>query len=209
MIGTYVEELPVQYAAEFLSAAMFSRGFVPCAPYKSKVAFSIRLLELFRVTHLRTPQVSIQGWMKTVADLHGLPFKPYRAQQFSISYDLYLAVLKRVKLRVNKRLGRDGPNWRRENCCPACMNKLEGEEPLEFSMLVTMDGNDSLKRVLRNEGKDFDDEGKPLPSVSKERFDPRVRDAGGDYFLPREKVNLWDKGRLKDMCRVSGFTIWL
>ncbi|KAJ7027031.1 hypothetical protein C8F04DRAFT_1295641 [Mycena alexandri] len=176
---------------------MVSRGFVACAAYKSKVVFSIRLLEIFRVAHLRTPQLSIHAWMKTIADLHGLPFKPYRAQQFSAAYDLYLAVLKRVKLRVRRVLGRNGPKWRMENCCPSCMLKVEDEEELTFSILVTMDGNDSLKRVFRREAAEYDDDGNPLPSVSKERFDPRVADAGGDYFLRREVVNMWDKEQMK------------
>ncbi|KAJ7021912.1 hypothetical protein C8F04DRAFT_972130 [Mycena alexandri] len=176
---------------------MVSQGFVPCAPYKANVAFSIRVLEIFRIAHLRTPQLSMHAWMKTVADLHGLPFKPYRAEQFSIAYDLYLGFLRRVKLRVRRVLGRDGPKWRMENCCPSCMLKVEDEEELTFSILVTMDGNDSLKRVFRRESPDYDDEGKPLPGVSKERFDPRVADAGGDYFLSRERVNLWDKEEMK------------
>ncbi|KAJ7017058.1 hypothetical protein C8F04DRAFT_980139 [Mycena alexandri] len=182
---------------------MVSRGFVPCAPYKATVAFSIRLLEVFRIAHLRTPQLSIHAWIKTIADIHGLPFKPYRAQQFSTAYDLYLAILRRVKLRVQRVLGRNGRKWRMENCCPACMLKVEDEEELTFSILVTMDGNDSLKRVFRRESPDYDNEGNPLPGVSKERFDPRVADAGGDYFLPREQVNLWDKEQMKARAEAS------
>ncbi|KAJ7017224.1 hypothetical protein C8F04DRAFT_1215155 [Mycena alexandri] len=164
---------------------MVSQGFVPCAPYKANVAFSIRLLEIFRIAHLRTPQLSMHAWMKTVADLHGLPFKPYRAEQFSIAYDLYLGFLGRVKLRVRRVLGRDGPKWRMENCCPSCMLKVEDEEELTFSILVTMDGNDSLKRVFRRESPDYDNEGKPLPGVSKERFDPRAD--GGEDKSPCEE----------------------
>lgn len=186
---------------------MVSRGFVPCAPFKAKVAFSIRLLEIFRIAHLRTPQLSIHSWMKTVADLHGLPFKPYIAQQFSMAYDLYLAFLNRVKLRVRRVLGRDGPKWRMENCCACCMLKVEDEEELTFSILVTMDGNDSLKRVFRREAPDYDDEGNPLPGVSKERFDPRVADAGGDYFLPRDYVNLWDKEQMKARVRFPSISL--
>ncbi|KAJ7022500.1 hypothetical protein C8F04DRAFT_1194493 [Mycena alexandri] len=191
IFGTYSEQIAIHHSDVFPSASMVSQGFVPCAPYKANVAFSIRVLEIFRIAHLRTPQLSMHAWMKTVADLHGLPFKPYRAEQFSIAYDLYLGFLRRVK---TKRTGRSG-GWR--NCCPSCMLKVEDEEELTFSILVTMDGNDSLKRVFRRESPDYDDEGKPLPGVSKERFDPRVADAGGDYFLSRERVNLWDKEEMK------------
>lgn len=186
----------MRYSDKFTSSCLVSQGLIPCAPWNPSLAFTTRLLELFRVAHLRTPTLSIQAWMKTVTDLHGAAFKPYRAQQFSIAYDLYSAVLTGADARVMRALGRDAPNWRLTNCCSGCMYKLEGEEELEFSMLVTMDGNDSLKRVLRREAEDFDDDGNLIPGASKERFDPRVADAGKDYFIPREKVDLWSKDKI-------------
>jgi hypothetical protein len=77
--------------------------------------------------------------------------------------------------------------------CPACTNKLEGEADLIFDMLVTKDGNDSLKRVLWKEHCDYDNNGKPLPSASKEQKDPCVDTAGKDYYLSRDTVDLWAK----------------
>ncbi|KAJ7776375.1 hypothetical protein B0H16DRAFT_1659775 [Mycena metata] len=186
----------MRYTDKFTSSALVSQGFFPCAPWNPSLAFSTRLLELFRVAHLRTPQLSIQAWMKTIADLHGAAFKPYRAQQFSIAYDVFSESLENVDTRVMHALGRDKPDWRLTNCCSGCMYKLEGEEELEFSMLVTMDGNDSLKRVLRKEAQDFDEDGNLIPGESKERFDPRTAAAGKDYFIPREKVDLWSKNRI-------------
>ncbi|KAJ7811116.1 hypothetical protein B0H13DRAFT_2243338 [Mycena leptocephala] len=87
---------------------------------------------MYRVARLRCPTLSIQPWLKTLADLHGTAFRPYSTQQFSTCFD--------------KALGRDAPDWRLKNGCPACTYKLEGEMKLIFEMLVTMDGNDSLKR---------------------------------------------------------------
>jgi hypothetical protein len=136
--------------------------------------------------------------MKTLADLHGLPFKLYRVQQFSVVYDLYLAILCGVKEQVDKAIGRDAPDWRLKNCCPACMYKLEGEAELVFSMLMTADGNDSLKRVLRRGANEYDNEGNPIPGQSNEQFDPREATAGEPYFLSREKVNRWAKDRFKE-----------
>jgi hypothetical protein len=52
------------------------------------------------------------------------------------------------------------------------MYKLEGEAELVFSILVTADGNDSLKRVLRQGTHEYHDEGNPLPGKSNERPDP-------------------------------------
>ncbi|KAJ7713931.1 hypothetical protein B0H16DRAFT_1742958 [Mycena metata] len=193
---TYTTAVPMRYTNKFTSSALVSQGFFPCAPWNPSLAFSTRLLELFRVAHLRTPQLSIQAWMKMIADLHGATFKPYRAQQFSIAYDVFSESLENVDARVMHALGRDGPDWRLTNCCSGCMYKLEGEEELEFSMLVTMDGNDSLKRVLRKEAQDFDEDGNLIPGESKERFDPRTAAAGKDYFIPREKVDLWSKDKI-------------
>ncbi|KAJ7852551.1 hypothetical protein B0H13DRAFT_2238171 [Mycena leptocephala] len=177
---------------------------IPCAPWTPTIGFSTRVLELFRVAHLRTPTLAIQSWVKTLADLHGLPFKPYRVQQLSVAYDLYLAILRGLKARVDKAIGRDAPDWRLKNCCPACMYKLEGEAELVFSILVTADGNDSLKRVLRRGAHEYDDEGNPLPGKSNERPDPRAATAGEPYFLSREKVDRWAKDRFKEFMSPDG-----
>lgn len=194
----------MHYTDKFTTSSLVSQGVIPCAPWTPTVGFSTRVLELFRVAHLRTPTLAIQGWVKTLTDLHGLPFKPYRVQQFSVAYDLYLAILRGVKARVDKAIGRDAPEWRLKNCCPACMYKLEGEAALVFSMLVTADGNDSLKRVLRRGAHEYDDEGNPLPGKSNERPDPRLAGAGEPYFLSRERVDRWAKDRFKEFMTPDG-----
>ena len=38
-----------------------------------------------------------------------------------------------------------------KNLCSLCTYKLEDEEPLKFVMLYTIDGNDSLKRIICHE----------------------------------------------------------
>ncbi|KAJ7165247.1 hypothetical protein C8R46DRAFT_900786 [Mycena filopes] len=187
----------MRYTDKFTSSTLVSQGLFPCALWVAQVAFTTRLLELFRVAHLRTPTLSIQAWSKTIADLQRVPWRPYVAQQFLIAFDLYLGARNKARSRVMNVLGRGSPTWRLENCCAPCMYKLEGEEEMKFSMLVTCDGNDSLKRVLRKEAKDYDDEGNLLPGVSKERFDPRFAAAGKDYFVPRDKVNLWSKDKVE------------
>ncbi|KAK7022491.1 hypothetical protein R3P38DRAFT_2532722 [Favolaschia claudopus] len=88
--------------------------------------------------------------------------------------------------RVERILGRDSEYWRLKNCCPACTYKLEGEMKLIFEMLVTMDGNDSLKRVLTRE-KGGKEKGR------SERPDPRAAEGGGNYYITREKVDKWAK----------------
>lgn len=76
------------------------------------------------------------------------------------------------------------------------MYKLEGEDALIFSFLTTMDGNDSLKRVLRRAKTDGSEQ-EPTLGPSKEREDSR--DGGEDYFLTREQVDKWVKGRVADI----------
>lgn len=122
-------------------------------------------------------------------------YKTYLYEQFSICYDLYLATLHRVSKQVQVALGRDDPDYRLRNACPACTYKLVGEDKLIFDMLFTMDGNDSLKRVLRREKPPEDEgDGEVKLGESKERVDKR--DGTGGYFLTREKVNTWAKHML-------------
>lgn len=96
---------------------------------------------------------------------------------------------------VDQALGRNTPHWRLKHACPACMYKLEGEEALIFAILATMDGNDSLKRVLkrnRKTGAEYEEEPALGPSVEREES----RDGGENYFLSRERVDEWAKARL-------------
>ncbi|KAG2336950.1 hypothetical protein BDR05DRAFT_896004, partial [Suillus weaverae] len=88
----------------------------------------------------------IQAQCKTLCHLHDVPYRPYLNSQFSAAYDIYLEILYRVKCRLDEALGRNTPNWRLQNACPCCFYKLEGERPLVFDWLATVDGNNSLKR---------------------------------------------------------------
>ncbi|KAJ7358050.1 hypothetical protein DFH08DRAFT_911665 [Mycena albidolilacea] len=153
----------------YIASCLVGQGLIPCSPWKPKQAVSIRVLEMFRLARLRCPALGVQAWIKTLADLHGTAFKPYSAQRFTICFDLYLEILDNAEKRVKTALGRDAPDWRLKNGCPACTYKLKGEDKLIFAMLLLMDGNDSLKRILRKD-KGFDED-----------------DAGGDYLMFRER----------------------
>ncbi|TFY55866.1 hypothetical protein EVJ58_g7981 [Rhodofomes roseus] len=76
-----------------------------------------------------------------------VPYNRTLVNQFSIAYDVYLDILRHVKIRVDAALGRNSPDWKMLSVCAPCLYKLEGETPLKYSMLVTMDGNQSLKLV--------------------------------------------------------------
>ncbi|KAJ7865979.1 hypothetical protein B0H13DRAFT_2670813 [Mycena leptocephala] len=169
----------------------------PATPLVEKF-YEIMLVDVFVIRSLPLTYLDL-----LISRLH--PSAPFhRAQQFSVAYDLYLAILRGVKARVDKAIGRDAPEWRLKNCCPTCMYKLEGEAALVFSMLVTADGDDSLKRVLHRGAHEYDDEGNPLPGKSNEQPDPRLAGAGEPYFLSRERVDRWAKDRFKEFMTPDG-----
>ncbi|KAJ7430044.1 hypothetical protein B0H11DRAFT_2180943 [Mycena galericulata] len=96
-------------------SCLVGQGLIPCSPWALKLAVSTHVLEMFRVACLRCPTLMVHSWIKTLSDLHGIAFKPYR---------------------------------------------------------------------------------------DSERPDPRTAGAGGDYFLSREKVDLWAKEVLAQHVKV-------
>ncbi|KAJ7880232.1 hypothetical protein B0H14DRAFT_3082710 [Mycena olivaceomarginata] len=176
-------------------------GLIPCAPFRPSVAITVKVLEVYRVAHARCPQLAIQSFVKTLCDLHGTPYLPYLWKQFSICYDLYLDLRRNSEKTVLKSLGRDSFSWRLKHACPACMYKLKGEAKLIYNILVAMDGNNSLKRVLRrckvHSDGDTGTGAEFMLGKAKEYTDNR--DAGENYYRDREKVNEWSKQRIAEM----------
>ncbi|KAJ7768412.1 hypothetical protein B0H16DRAFT_1307963 [Mycena metata] len=179
---------------EFIASGLVSRGFFPCSSKDAQVVITTRTLEFFRAAHLRAPRLTIQSFTRTLCDLHGVLFRPYLATQFSVSFDIYLDCLARVKQKVHVALGRDTPDWRLGNACPACLYKLEGEEVLEIPVLTTMDSNNSLKRFERRERT-----AGIAPGPSQEQEDERK--VPGDYYLSREEVDRWGKDQLDELMK--------
>lgn len=99
---------------------------------------------------------------------------------------------------VREALDRATPDWRLKNACPCCTYLLKDEPDLPYQMLFSMDGNDSLKRVLRRKA-GIGDDGAPGPS--SERVDNRW--GGSDYFITREEVDQWSKDELGDLLQVE------
>ena len=107
--------------------------------------------------------------------------------QFSVAFDAYCEVLRRVDTLVNAALERDAVDWQLKNACPACSYKLENEPSLKFRMMVAMDGNNSLKRIERAI-RTRNDNGELVTSNSIEREDGRSLPRGGLY-LDAEEVD--------------------
>lgn len=182
----------------FVTAAIVRHGLIPCSPYKPTAAFTIHLLEFYRISHNRCPHFSVHAFIRTLCDLHSSPFKAYMCRQFSISYDLYLRIRAGVDERVQIALKRNTPDWRLQNVCPPCTYELEGEPKLEFRMLYTVDGNDSLKRIIRREdtplSADEEMPAHPILGASSESKD--TREIGTGLYLTNEQVDQWSKETL-------------
>ncbi|KAI6017015.1 hypothetical protein BKA83DRAFT_4465278 [Pisolithus microcarpus] len=158
-------------------------GVVPCSPIHPTTAVTFGALEFFRIARLRSPHFSIQAFVKTLCDLQGR----YLCRQFTIAFDLYLQIRARVDSIVSQVLQRDSEDWRLKHACAACTYKLTGEPELKFKLLYAMDGNDSLKRVLRRLPDEIEDGHLPLS-----RDLPTGQVLTSSRYLSREYVNKFD-----------------
>ncbi|KAG1783913.1 hypothetical protein EV702DRAFT_958142 [Suillus placidus] len=131
---------------QYPNETLIHHGYLGCAPLYPTVAISLRTLAAYCQTHRVCPTFSFQAQCKTLCFLHDIPYRPYLTTQLSGAFDVYLQILQRINQRLCTALKCDTPNWRLLNACPACFYKLEDEPDLDFDWLVTMDGNNSLKR---------------------------------------------------------------
>ncbi|KAJ3851030.1 hypothetical protein EV368DRAFT_66091 [Lentinula lateritia] len=107
----------------------------------------------------------------------GIAFKPYLSTQIYEALDTYIAILNRFRLKEDFNL--------------------------QVQMIVSMDGNDSLKRVERKEDmlQEREEGGQDLPPTSKECIDRRV--GGASYFASRKETNTWDEKNWGEISELS------
>ncbi|KAI5987809.1 hypothetical protein EDD15DRAFT_2135429, partial [Pisolithus albus] len=166
-------------------------GLIPCSPITPKVAVTVHALDLYHTARQRCPHLSIQAYVKTLCDMHGVPFHDHRSQQFSIALDVYLQILTFVSNLVRQALQCDQPDWRLKHCCPACTYRLQDEPSMRFKMLFAQDGNDSLKRVaIRVLDGDLDDTGSLAMSLPSSEYTFHH-----EQYLTREFVDTFASGR--------------
>lgn len=132
-VHRFIPQLP--YRCALLPPTVKSIGHVPNSAFKPKWKVFVSCMMYVYITSF--------DWSKNAAQT---PYRPYLNAQFSAAYDIYLEILHRVKQRHRAALNHDTLNWRMLNSCPACFYKLEDEPVLEFDWLVSIDGNNSLKR---------------------------------------------------------------
>lgn len=123
-----------------------------------------------------------------------IPFRRGYRTGLSDTFDVYLAIRRRIDSQVAKELGHEGANYRVLNSCPACcykvhryfsltssiydfnLLKLEDEPELEFSRMWVVDGNNSLKRMAG--------------IGNREVSDTRIF-GESDYYLSEDFVNIY------------------
>jgi hypothetical protein len=55
-----------------VAPALILAEMIPCAPDRPTVAVKVRVLEVYRIAHVRCPQLAIQSFVKSLCDLHGV-----------------------------------------------------------------------------------------------------------------------------------------
>jgi hypothetical protein len=122
-----------------------------------------------------------------------VPYNAYLTTQFSVAFDAYLEICRQVDQQINTALKYDTHISYLRQSCPCCFYKLEGEPDLDFSSFVSIDGNNSLKRLgttVRN---------------TNERLDSRT--IVSDRWLTPEEVNRFkDEVSQVRICSVCCFT---
>ena len=97
-----------------------------------------------------------------------------------------MEILSRISATLDS-LTSESPNDVYAHACPACVYKLDAEEALEHSMLLCMDGNESVKRMRRVRRIGEESNQKDSKSMVIERHDDRRR--GATYFLEAAEVD--------------------
>jgi len=125
--------------------------------------------------------------------------KPLWPAWSCLAFDVYLQLRQETSLHVCAILKHDTPLWHLRNACSACTYKVEEEPDLVFKMLVTIDGNDSLKHVIRRDPAPNIEDGGELSLVRESIEQLDERDAGADYYIPHAQVNHWVKAHIQDL----------
>ncbi|KAG1819866.1 uncharacterized protein BJ212DRAFT_1446161 [Suillus subaureus] len=121
-----------------IALALVHQGVMPCSPISPVVCITLETLKFYCIAHLRSLHLSIQAFVKTISDLHGIEFHWHLSHQFSIAFNLYHQIRWTVASLIMESLQCDSPDWCLKHACLACQ--------LHFKMLYAMDGNDSLNQ---------------------------------------------------------------
>ncbi|KAI6013863.1 hypothetical protein EDC04DRAFT_2579080 [Pisolithus marmoratus] len=138
-----------QWGNELANVSLIRNGLLGCTPTSPKLAFTFQALQLYHQLQQHQSSFSIQAYTKVLCVLHGVTYWPHFQNQFSMMFDVYLAILCTIQSRIDQALGCGDPDWRLQHYCPVCMFKQPGEPLLIPSSLKAMDGNNSTKWMDR------------------------------------------------------------
>jgi hypothetical protein len=163
-----IRRLPgCQYPGESLIA----HGLLSNALEIPSWTVSLATLQSYHNLRLTKPNLSIQAFVRSMARHQNRNSTSSLTNKFSEAYDIFLAIQRSVRDRIQSALLRDSPSWRIKNCCPACLHPTPGGDDLQHCLHFSMDGGSSLKRFKQT-------------SAFTEFFN-------SDHILSREKVDEW------------------
>ncbi|KAH9846929.1 hypothetical protein C2E23DRAFT_872057 [Lenzites betulinus] len=136
-------------ASDITIVVLAEQGYLAASPTSPTLAITFKTLEHFRLLRLRKPSFSVEAFAKVLCDSYALPYRRRYRTALSSCFDVYLMILYTIEKRMQVALGRDTPDWRVKNVCPACSYELEDEVDLKFRRIFCFDGNNSLKRVAK------------------------------------------------------------
>ncbi|QRV98248.1 hypothetical protein RhiJN_26267 [Ceratobasidium sp. AG-Ba] len=119
-------------------------GYIPPTPTNPSLAIHVDVLRYCMAFRKHAPIVSIQGITSAICDVHNNIYSAHLCDQISDALDVYLAFKRLTDDRLAVALSRDHPDYM---VLKPTIPQLKDEPKLEHSMMVTCDGNDSLKRV--------------------------------------------------------------
>ncbi|KZT70622.1 hypothetical protein DAEQUDRAFT_633977, partial [Daedalea quercina L-15889] len=166
--------IPQTSNVESTATMLISAGYLGTSPVKPSLAISLRTLELLRRLRLFKASYSIEGFAKLLCYYYTIPYRRHYRAILADSYEIYLTILRGVQVKVDASLGRNTPNWRVLNACPACSYKLQDEPDLRWTRMFCLDGNNSLKRIAC--------------VGDRQQSDRRVFESS-DYYLPTTFVD--------------------
>ncbi|KAL0567338.1 hypothetical protein V5O48_014650, partial [Marasmius crinis-equi] len=133
--------------AKSINESLAYHGLLGGSPQQPTVAFPFQFLEAFRQIHRVCPRFTLNGLSRMLTNIHGRYPNPTLEDQLRVAYDAYLEIQRQVQSRVDTALGRDPAQHFIRNVCKPCLYHLDGEAPLDPTMLIAMDGGASLKMV--------------------------------------------------------------
>ncbi|KAG2042380.1 hypothetical protein BDR03DRAFT_1006782 [Suillus americanus] len=142
----YFHDITQQHK-EVANVSLLHVGLLGCSPTAPTVAISLQCLELYHQLRRRQSSFSIQAFTKVLCAINNVNYAQTFRDQFSITFDIYLTILRSVRSQVDMALGRTDPDWRLRHGCPPCTFEQPNECLLYPASLKAMDGNNSAKRM--------------------------------------------------------------